>query len=92
MTRTFPALMALVMAIGPALPGQAQTNYASQSCARLVTPMVGKLTEARSRLENLDGQEKAQEQQSRLLFELLSGNTEQNALTTILECLAGQRR
>ena len=54
--------------------------------------MVNKLTEARSRLEEFDGDEKAQEQQSRLLFEVLSGDPEQNALSTILECLAGERR
>ncbi len=85
-------LLAVIVAFGPALPGHAQTTYTSEACAGLATPMVGKLAEAQSRLEKLNGDENAQEQQSRLLSELLSDGDTQKAISTILKCLAGEGR
>ena len=89
-------VLALLLVLGSPTSGHAQAeegtaSRASRSCAQLVAPLGRRLAEARPRLEKVGRDGKGQDEQSRLLSELLSGKDEQNRLAMILTCLAGER-
>lgn len=96
--RPLPTRPALAIALALAtLPTLATAQQATQpdtaaACTSLIAPLERQLKEAQPRLERAGDARAREAVQSRLLFELLSGEEAQKTLAVMLGCLAARGR